>query len=107
MDVLQEKTQISSDPFKVGKSCTESAETLCFKAFQPRSEKVGNRSEESWVMGVGCLVLVVARASGWSELLAISQHPAPRIQQPPIISGKVVNHSQMSKSTFSVWIGKC
>ena len=43
--VLQEKQRISSDHIGVGKIYPKSGETLCFKAFQPRSEKVGNRSE--------------------------------------------------------------
>ena len=31
----------------------KSGETLCFRTFRTRSERVGNRSEESWVTGVG------------------------------------------------------
>ena len=51
--ILQEKVRISSDHFKVGGNCHKSGETLCFRTFRRRSERVGNRSEESWVTGVG------------------------------------------------------
>ena len=33
-------------PFQVGKFCPKSGETLCFRAFQQRSERVGNGSED-------------------------------------------------------------